>query len=383
MKISDFKEWDKPEFMEILDKIIKQGGRCHRVDSKKCPFNKRNSKTDYYCTLSDSAKVEHAKAFKRMVEEEKEIKFLEEFFNGKFENGKIVVMGGMFAQGPEDFKKINKITKEIIENTDKKLNEVKSPLDEITKKLENGELYYVPYHSGKGHYYLSAKGLSENFKREYLQKWWDGKSEEEKVENIIYYKEMKVNIINKVVEITLEDGTKIEERAVKLYKNDEGQHKIGDIKGLNGFYRAIMFKPKEEEKEEEFKVKIIDTEHKHYGKTGKAKRFNENQVQILLETGVFVYAQPKQVEKVEGLKATANGQEVSMATENVELPKEEKEPKHKNGAVVILLQNLMSLHREKEKDLCMIGLDLMEMLLWYLFWTLKVLNGMKQVKLNL
>lgn len=45
--------------------------------------------------------------------------------------------------------------------------------DELKEKLENGEIYYVPFHSGKGHFYLSAKGLSKLFK----------KSEEEKMQD--------------------------------------------------------------------------------------------------------------------------------------------------------------------------------------------------------
>lgn len=102
MKKEDFKGIFNPVFMEKIDIIIGNGGECFRVKCGKCPFFYKNSSNNASCRIKglknpNSSKIllENAKAFKAMVEEEKE---------------------------KLNFKEINNLTKEIIENTDKKLN---------------------------------------------------------------------------------------------------------------------------------------------------------------------------------------------------------------------------------------------------------------------
>ncbi len=86
MKISDFKVWDRPVFLKTVEKFIKDG-RNIGINCKSCPFKKENSidKLNCYdddkyrdsrksCWDNDTILVESAKAFKKMVEEEKEKK---------------------------------------------------------------------------------------------------------------------------------------------------------------------------------------------------------------------------------------------------------------------------------------------------------------------
>jgi len=262
MKKEDFKDIFNPRFLETANKFIKSKGRCNVINGcDDCPFNYQNNINNKHCsdgtryvsktadsTEKDPTLVRNAKEFIKMVEEEKEKQFLEEFFNGKFENGVLKVMGGMAATEP-NFKKMTMGTAKV-----ELPKEEKSPLAELTERIKNKEVILVPYHSGRGHYFITVKGMNElakrqefaRFEREYLQKWWNDNSEEEKVEKELkYYKNASVNTINKVVTMELENGKIIEDRAVKYYFEFEGdKFKGGDIEGLDGFYRFVGFKPK-------------------------------------------------------------------------------------------------------------------------------------------
>ncbi len=80
MKIEDFKDWDKPEYIKNAKYIIKTGG-CFRIRCDSCQFRQENNVKNKFCydvycddvDITNSPKlVESAKEFKKMVEEEKE-----------------------------------------------------------------------------------------------------------------------------------------------------------------------------------------------------------------------------------------------------------------------------------------------------------------------
>lgn len=153
----DFKDIFNPVFMETVNMIIdlnKHDVFCHLVEHRcgSCPFSIDN--TGGFCrSLGYSDILNRAKAFKKMVEEEKE---------------------------KLNFKETNNLTKEIIENTDKKLKR-------------------VPFTVGTGHFFIvgnTTKGQDKRFEREYLQMWLDGKQiekEEEKMQEFKVGDKVKVN----------------------------------------------------------------------------------------------------------------------------------------------------------------------------------------------
>lgn len=111
MKISDFDEWNKTIFIKTCNRIIAQNGSCKGGSCSKCPFTRDNATDSKHCgvnkkyrdkddtTYADQKLLNSAKAFKKMVEEEKNKSEEEKMQKDSFLKANIV-----FVDKVEEFK---------------------------------------------------------------------------------------------------------------------------------------------------------------------------------------------------------------------------------------------------------------------------------------